>query len=105
MIINTSPAEGFPNTFLQAWSRGIPSVSFFDAGVRSAGSEVGWAVPDLETMVDAVLRLKTDERLWRARGESAAQHVRRHHSLALVVDSYEGLFDSMLASGHREARA
>jgi glycosyltransferase involved in cell wall biosynthesis len=97
LLVNTTASEGFPNTFLQAWSRGMPSVSFFDAGVRVEGTPVGTVVPDLDAMAHAVQRLKADEPLWREEGRRAAEHVRRHHAVDRVVDAYERIFDRLMA--------
>jgi glycosyltransferase involved in cell wall biosynthesis len=98
MIVNTSPAEGFPNTFLQAWSRGAPSLSFFDVGARLDGETVGEPVADLDQMAQAVRRLKSDARLWAGQGERAARYVAEHHSLDRVVDRYETVFAGLEAS-------
>lgn len=95
LLINTSAAEGFPNTFLQAWSRGIPTVSFFDAGARSNGANVGVTVPDLDAMERAVLGLKSDPEHWSQHGARAAEHCRRSHSVASAVDEYERIFEGI----------
>jgi glycosyltransferase involved in cell wall biosynthesis len=97
LLVNTTVSEGFPNTFLQAWSRGMPSVSFFDAGARVDGAPVGTVVPDLDTMAQAVQRLAADEAQWRAEGQRAAEYVRRHHAVDRVVDAYERIFDRLMA--------
>lgn len=104
ILLNTSDGEGFPNTFLQAWSRAMPTVSFFDAQARCDGESVGVTVADLEAMVDAVHALKSDPELWATRGKTAARQFRRHHTVGSVVDAYESIFQD-LVPGTREARA
>lgn len=96
VIVNTSPAEGFPNTFLQAWSRGIPSVSFFDVGAKLDGDDVGCHVDGIDAMASAVIRLKTDEAHWRERGTRCSQYVARNNAVGKVVDSYERVFETLL---------
>lgn len=97
VLVNTTVSEGFPNTFLQGWSRGMPSVSFFDAGARVEGAAVGRVVPDLDSMAQAVRQLKSDEPLWLTEGARAAEYVRRHHAVDRVVDACESTFDRLMA--------
>lgn len=97
IFVNTSISEGFPNTFLQAWSRGIPTVSFFDTNALLGGEPVGVTVADLDAMAQALQRLASDPALWQREGARAAEYVRRHHGVAAVVDAYEGVFDRITA--------
>lgn len=96
VLVNTSHAEGFPNTFLQAWSRAIPTVSFFDPGVQVGGRPAGAVVADVPAMAGAVERWKTDAAAWQADGALCRQAFDQHYSVATAVDRYEALFDELL---------
>lgn len=96
LLVNTSSAEGFPNTFLQAWSRGMPTVSFFEPGARVGTMRVGSSVPTLDAMVERVRQLKSDRGEWQVQGQHAAQYVRLHNSIRTVVDRYELVFDRLV---------
>jgi glycosyltransferase involved in cell wall biosynthesis len=54
LYVNTSPREGFPNTFLQAWCRGIPVVSFFDPDGLIERNKLGITVKSFTEMKEAV---------------------------------------------------
>ena len=64
VFVNTSGFEGFPNTYLQAWIRGIPVVAFFDPDDVIRREGLGHAVASLDEMVQAAQHLATDSRAW-----------------------------------------
>jgi glycosyltransferase involved in cell wall biosynthesis len=105
VFVNTSIGEGFPNTFLQAWSRGIPTLSFFDPMTSLDQRPVGAVVPDLDAMTLELRRLKSDALYWQGEGERARTLVQRQYSLATVVDAYERLLASLMTTrpAHRGA--
>jgi glycosyltransferase involved in cell wall biosynthesis len=90
LVLNTSLYEGFPNTFLQAWSRSIPTVAFIDTGSRTPdGSPVYDAVSDVAEASWKVERLMRDDILWREASLRVHGHYRDNHSIDAIIDRYE----------------
>ena len=89
VLVNTSTYEGFPNTFLQAWARGIPTVAFVDTGSREDGEPVYEVATDLDQACAAVRRLMGDDAAWGRASRRVAAHFARRHSLGAVVETYE----------------
>jgi glycosyltransferase involved in cell wall biosynthesis len=89
VVVNTSLYEGFPNTFLQAWSRGVPTVAFVDTGSREAGAPVYDIAADPEDMVAKVGRLMGDDLYWHAASQRVETHFRDNHSVEAIVGLYE----------------
>ncbi|HYC36416.1 MAG TPA: glycosyltransferase family 4 protein [Usitatibacter sp.] len=90
VVLNTSSYEGFPNIFLQAWARGIPTVSFVDTRSRAPdGLPVYDIVDDVEAATARTLRLMRDDTAWTVASARVASHFRDHHSLEAAVAVYE----------------
>jgi len=90
LVLNTSLYEGFPNTFLQAWSRGIPTVAFIDTGSRGPGGEPVYdAVEEVSEASWKVERLMRDDALWRDSSKRVKAHFHASHSIEAVIDRYE----------------
>jgi glycosyltransferase involved in cell wall biosynthesis len=89
VMVNTSKYEGFPNTFLQAWSRGVPSVGFVDTGSRQDGEPVYSIASDVAQACAQLERLMSDDVHWRVASKRAKAYFEANHSVEAVVGQYE----------------
>jgi glycosyltransferase involved in cell wall biosynthesis len=92
VFVNTSEHEGFPNTFLQAWARSIPTVSYFDAGAGHDGTRPFVWVADDAQAAASVASLLADENAWRTLSNVCRSHFAARHSTASVVEAYKALW-------------
>jgi glycosyltransferase involved in cell wall biosynthesis len=66
IFLNTSSIEGFPNTFLQAWVRGVPVVTFFDPDgltQRLSLGRVATSVDDMREAIRGLMEIEVDRQL------------------------------------------
>jgi len=99
VVLNTSLYEGFPNTFLQAWARGVPTVSFVDVGSRRDGEPVYDIATDVEDAAARVDRLMSDDLAWQQASTRVAAHHRDTHSVEAVVGLYEREINHLAGRG------
>jgi glycosyltransferase involved in cell wall biosynthesis len=97
LVINTSTYEGFPNTFLQAWSRGIPIVSFVGTGSMHRGEPLFETARDVDHATAQVARLMDEDAAWEAASRRAREHFLERHSVPAVASMYEAEIDRLAA--------
>lgn len=95
VLVNTSDEEGFPNTFLQAWIRGMPTLSFVKPEV-TAGQTGTIACSDLADMAERLDGLTGSEDLWRQAAVECREHFDRTHSMAGALRLYRNAFEQVL---------
>jgi glycosyltransferase involved in cell wall biosynthesis len=97
VFMNTSEIEGFPNSYLQAWSRGTPVVAFFDPDGLIAREGLGVAVRDMEEMCQAIRELATNREKWLATSARCVAFMRREFNedriLAPYLETFHRLAD------------
>jgi glycosyltransferase involved in cell wall biosynthesis len=99
VFINTSISEGFPNTFLQAWSRGVPTLSFVDVGsVDADGVAVGEVCRDLDHMAERLRTLMGDDAAWQQASQRAHRYFEARHSVEATMTAYERLFAELMGA-------
>ena len=93
VFVNTSLYEGMPNTFLQAWARGVPTVATVDVGAASAYTMFDSA----EAAADEIQRLFADDAHWNARSAACRSYFERKYAPASVLEQYSRVFEAISA--------
>jgi len=96
LFLHTSPREGFPNTLLEAWSYGLPSVSMVDPNGVVARAGVGSLAGDVDTMEREIRSWSADPERRRSAGARARALVEREHSPAHIVDRVAAVIERAL---------
>jgi glycosyltransferase involved in cell wall biosynthesis len=94
VFFNTSETEGFPNSFLQAWIRGVPVISFFDPDSTISANGLGEVPRTVDDMACSIRRILTEV----VNPDSVSHRVRNyassHFSALSVATRYLELLES-----------
>jgi glycosyltransferase involved in cell wall biosynthesis len=97
-LISTSPMEGFPNIFIEAWAFGIPVLSlYFDPGNVISREELGEvAGGDLDKLAKALDMVRnTDE--FASKSKKYIDH--KHVLNEFKIDEIKELFNELCFDG------
>lgn len=97
IFVNTSDVEGFPNTFLEAWSRYMPVVCLnIDPDEIICEHRLGFHSRTFDQMVLDVRQLLNDERLRQELGENGRRHVEQEHNLNTAIEQFVEVFNQLI---------
>jgi glycosyltransferase involved in cell wall biosynthesis len=97
VLVNSSCYEGMPNTFMQAWSRGIPTVASVDVGARVGGELIYPKFDRPEEGAAEIERLFQDREYWAKRSASVQSYFESTHSSSQVLARYGALLGELCA--------
>jgi glycosyltransferase involved in cell wall biosynthesis len=96
-LVCTSLREGFPNTFLEAWSRARPVLTTLDPDEVVTTERVGLVAADADELASAAMRLTERHQEWQAMTERARHYYLREHRPDRILDDYQVLLGTLSA--------
>lgn len=99
LLVYTSKAgvEGFGNSFLQAWFRGVPTASLsFELDGILERERVGFFARTFDDLVTGVKRVMENEGQRQEMGERALIYAQQNYQVETMVDKHESLFKQVV---------
>jgi glycosyltransferase involved in cell wall biosynthesis/ubiquinone/menaquinone biosynthesis C-methylase UbiE len=94
----TSIVEGFPNTFLEAWSYQTPVVTTFDPDNVIQKEKLGITVSNISELIEALSLIMNNVELRARYSRNALAYYTKKHSIEKVMHQYESMFKSQLTN-------
>ncbi len=95
LLCCTSVFEGFPNTFLEAWSVGLPIVSTFDPDQVIARKGLGKTACSMDELCTGITAFLENPKLWQETSTAAQVYFHTHHTLEAVMPRFVQLFQQI----------
>jgi glycosyltransferase involved in cell wall biosynthesis len=96
VFVSTSEIEGFPNTYLQAWSSGTPVVAFLDPERLLSRDHLGTQVSSAEELQNAIAALAGDGEAWQQASVRSRRYVQQRgggrETVGAYVEALSGLY-------------
>ena len=103
VLVNTSDVEGFPNSYLQAWIRGVPVVTLIDPDRVIERKGLGLAVSSAAQIPDAIRCLIDDPAAWKAVSDRCRAFMAREYGEDRVLAVYLDTFEQVMRADHANA--
>jgi glycosyltransferase involved in cell wall biosynthesis len=101
VLLNTSDVEGFPNTYLQAWIRGVPVVTLIDPDRVIEREGLGVAVRSPGELVGAIASLLGSPQAWQAASDRCRRFMAREFGDDRILPAYLDTFARVMDAGRR----
>lgn len=88
LFINTSDSEGFPNSFLQAFARKIPVITFFDPDGVIEAKQMGKRCTDIDDMALQLEKLLVNDEEHKLLGMNGYKYVDEGYGPQIIVHNY-----------------
>ena len=96
LLCCTSDFEGFPNTFLEAWSYGVPIVTTFDPDNLVAEKGLGRVGKDVRELAAGIRELLGSPEKWSKASQSARAYYLENHTIDAVMPKFEKVFNEIM---------
>lgn len=94
-LVCTSAYEGFPNTFLEAWSFGVPVVATVDPEGLLGGQGLGMVSQTVGGLAAALRSLLSAPPLWESMSRRARAEYESRHTVDAALTLFESLFQDV----------
>jgi glycosyltransferase involved in cell wall biosynthesis len=91
-LCNTSKYEGFPNTYLEAWSYGIPVLTTVDPDGIIQSNDLGYKLNNVREFNEKISELLGSMDLWERLSRSARNYYIKFHQVDAVMKKFEQAF-------------